>query len=153
MLGEGVNALPSPAGVAQQAQLALVANMSADYKSNSTCLCWEREQEHCLHQQGSACCAKNKPNGPNRRCHEIRTKVGRAKTPVKLPKKTNTAQDAAVTEKYSNIHLCWEWERTHCLHQHRKTTTKGGCKLNKLLTDVTVVQMSGEGVSTLASPT
>ena len=29
-----------------------------------TRLCWEQEWEHCLHQQGSACCAKNKPQVP-----------------------------------------------------------------------------------------
>ncbi|CAK6980374.1 Hypothetical predicted protein, partial [Scomber scombrus] len=51
MLGEGANAQPSPTGVPQTNTVSLSENTSANYKANSTRLRWEREREHCLHQQ------------------------------------------------------------------------------------------------------
>ena len=53
----------------------------------------------------------------NRRYHNTQTKVGRAKTSVKLPKGKQTQLRTQLRE------------HTHCLNLHGKTTTKGGYKL------------------------
>ena len=88
MLGEGANTLPSPTGVVQTNTVSHSGTLLLTTGVTAPAYAGSGSESTAFTSKGQL--AAQKTNGHKRRCHKIQTKVGRAKTLVKLPKTEQT---------------------------------------------------------------